>query len=375
MSEQSPYKPARVVQGHRLYVEFHIYDKEKGALVRKRISGFPGSTQQERIKAAENEAKEINTLLKEGYTIGKARLPTESTNPYFLNALRYAVSIKQEQGSKRTRENQQMMMNRVFECFREMEWERIYLSDFSKAHVYTILDWIFQAYSIGNVTRNNYLSYLRAALNILVDRGHIPHNPCNGVKKLPEHAAKNVPFTKDQKQKLGKYLAMFYPDHYVYTRLMYYGFMRPVEILRLRVMDIDLENRVILVYTHMSKSKQQQPVFITQSLHPVLEAYLARHKAKENHYLFSKKFKPGPGHIHRNRFSEWHSKVLKRWGFYDGLLTGYSWKHTGVCDAYRAGVDIRAIQEQCRHHSLEMTERYLRSMGLRIHATLKKAEW
>ena len=54
-----------------------------------------------------------------------------------------------------------------------------------------------------------------------------------------------------------------------------------------------------------------------------------------------------------------HKTFLKRLGF-DDQHTLYSWKHTGVVQAYLAGVDIKSIQRQCRHSSIEMTRRYAR---------------
>ncbi len=64
-----------------------------------------------------------------------------------------------------------------------------------------------------------------------------------------------------------------------------------------------------------------------------------------------------------------------RAGIEDKDVTMYSWKHTGNCNAYRAGADIKALQQQNRHHSLEMTDVYLRSMGLRQQWKLRDLEW
>ena len=44
-------------------------------------------------------------------------------------------------------------------------------------------------------------------------------------------------------------------------------------------------------------------------------------------------------------------------------FTLYSWKHTGVVNAYKNGVDIKALQLQCRHHSVSQTDTYLKSLG------------
>ena len=52
--------------------------------------------------------------------------------------------------------------------------------------------------------------------------------------------------------------------------------------------------------------------------------------------------------------------------------TLYSWKHSGVVSAYNAGVDIKTIQRQCRHSSLEQTDVYLKSLGLGVSQAMNK---
>lgn len=52
--------------------------------------------------------------------------------------------------------------------------------------------------------------------------------------------------------------------------------------------------------------------------------------------------------------------------------TLYSWKHSGVVAAYNAGVDIKTIQNHCRHQSLEQTDIYLKSLGLGVSQAINK---
>ena len=42
----------------------------------------------------------------------------------------------------------------------------------------------------------------------------------------------------------------------------------------------------------------------------------------------------------------------------------YSWKHTGAIACVQAGVHVKQLQIQLRHSSLEMTDRYLRQLGV-----------
>ena len=61
---------------------------------------------------------------------------------------------------------------------------------------------------------------------------------------------------------------------------------------------------------------------------------------------------------------ERHKKILKELDLWGKDYTLYSWKHTGVVSAYKARIDIKSIQLQCRHYSLEQTDIYLKSLGL-----------
>ncbi|MFQ5447931.1 MAG: hypothetical protein ACE5FF_13465 [Saprospiraceae bacterium] len=42
----------------------------------------------------------------------------------------------------------------------------------------------------------------------------------------------------------------------------------------------------------------------------------------------------------------------------------YSWKHTGAVACVRAGVGVKQLQIQLRHHSLEEVDKYLRQLGV-----------
>ncbi|MEM9984802.1 MAG: hypothetical protein AAF804_06875, partial [Bacteroidota bacterium] len=88
-----------------------------------------------------------------------------------------------------------------------------------------------------------------------------------------------------------------------------------------------------------------------------------------------KDLKPGPDPWHRKNATYLHRLVLEDTGLYDGKLTMYSWKHTGVCNAYLAGVDIKTLQSLLRHSSLDMTAIYMRALGLRVDDNLKGVSW
>ena len=78
-------------------------------------------------------------------------------------------------------------------------------------------------------------------------------------------------------------------------------------------------------------------------------------------FVFGSQYKPGtkpPGkNTLRNRFNKYRDamNMSKDYKF-------YSWKHTGGIFASNAGIPVKDIQIQMRHHSLDVTDKYLRKM-------------
>jgi integrase len=196
----------------------------------------------------------------------------------------------------------------------------------------------------------------------MVERSIIDKNPGKGIRRLQQVEKKNIAFTPKQRDILEKYLKLHDPELFLFTRFIYYTFIRPVELLRIRMSEVDIKQGIILVRSHQAKNKKQMPVTIPRALEEYLPAELKEYPP--NFYLFGKGLAPGPEPLDRKRVTERHTRAMKACGVYDGEVTMYSWKHLGNCNAYRAGADIKALQAQNRHHSLEMTDKYLRSLGL-----------
>jgi integrase len=237
------------------------------------------------------------------------------------------------------------------------------------AHVVQFLDHVLQAASI--TTRNNYLIYLKALFGVMVARGELAANPASGIKPLRTSATRHTVFTPDQRDKLWAWLKVHEPELYLLTRCIYYTFVRPAELMHLRWQDIDLKRSTILIAGEHSKNHKTQAVRIPPALHMDFQAIADRHQP----YVFSMHLQPGARPGNRKHASDLHLQVLRRFGL-DGLGHDlYSWKHTGVCMAYKAGVDIKTLQTQLRHSDLATTDKYLRGLGVLVDDNILRTEW
>lgn len=374
--EGYPYKPARFADTRwRMYIDYSVFDVSQGKLIRKVFSKIPGDSKKEKRTNGKRIAREITNLLAAGYVIGREREQVPSLRGLTVSdAFTLGARVKMDAGRIRTQERYRNFLNIFHLWLGTTPWGHLPIAEFGKAHVYAFMDWLKQERRVGNRTRNNYAEDIRAVLYALREREIIPDNPARGIKMLPTQSRSHVAFTESQQEQLEVWLKENDPRLFQYTRFIYFCFLRPVEILRLRAKHIDLRSRIIMVRSEVAKNRKQQAIVIPKPMVPVLESMSLENLSGET-YLFSKKLQPGAVEIVRNRISERHKKALEQSGLYNGELTMYSWKHTGVCNAYRAGMDIKTLQNHLRHHSLSETEIYLRSLGLRMDSSLLDLEW
>lgn len=146
---------------------------------------------------------------------------------------------------------------------------------------------------------------------------------------------------------------------WLFVQIMYYTLARPNEIRQLKKQNILFESGKVFIPAQISKNGKDRWPVIPQSLIPALEN-LCENKVSGD-FLF-----PGQRSgtcIGKNRMSEAHKNILIKLEISTNC-TLYSWKHTGVVQAYKSGVDIKAIQMQCGHYSIIETDTYLKSLHL-----------
>lgn len=147
------------------------------------------------------------------------------------------------------------------------------------------------------------------------------------------------------------------PMLWVACLLQYYCFIRPNELRQLKVEDINIHAGYIEIPGVVSKNRKTQKVAIPDVLLPELDFLIYN---EPESFVFGG---PGPTPPSRDRLSKVHKKVLKELNI-KGRYGFYSWKHTGVVKAYKAGINMKDLQLQLRHHSLDMVNEYLKNLGV-----------
>jgi integrase len=319
-----------------------FWQDETGRIFKKRSGMNRIKSLPERKIFGRQLCDEINRLIQNGFEL----------EPPALEVMRSIVDSKQSNWRHRTWQSYHYAINSFGRFLNDPD---LRMADITRQHARAFLDDQLKSHQGKSV--NVIRGFLTAIFNHYAERNQGYQNPFKGTAKAIELPGRNLAFTKQQQAHLW---AVMNPELRLFTRFIYFTYIRPLELLRLRVGDIRFDLGQIVIGSHQSKNKRQQSVVIPDSFLPEL-SHLGT--LPEDWYLFGRGLRPGPVSLGRNTVSKMHSKVLTAEKFSKDL-TLYSWKHTGVVAAYRNKVDAYDIMRQLRHHSLDMTMIYLKSLGL-----------
>jgi integrase len=223
-------------------------------------------------------------------------------------------------------------------------------------------------------THNTQLGIIKSWFTDLKEIGMIGANPFDGIKELPEERGKNFAFNSQEREKLKNYLSANKRRLFYACQFLYYLLIRPKELIRMKVEDINFENKTVVIHSLNSKNNNQQSVTIPQGLEKII-LEMGLDMAPKHFYIFGFHFQTCERKMANiNGISGAHRKVSRLLGIGEEK-SFYSWKHTGACALYNAVKDPYLIMQQCRHSDVKITMIYLKSLGLTVNEKIREAEY
>ena len=184
-----------------------------------------------------------------------------------------------------------------------------------------------------------------------------PVRKVEGIKRSPQSLAY---FSDPQIKRLKDYIKPTNAQLWLAVQFLYYCFIRPGEMRLLKISAINFEYGFIEIPKEIAKNKKTEKVAIPRDFLKEIE-FLKDYP--NNAYILSKSKKPGFEPVTDKWINYNHSVILEHLKI-KGKYAFYSWKHTGVVKCVQAGLNIRDIQNQLRHHSLDMVQEYLKGLGV-----------
>lgn len=344
------------------YVEFYAFDPEQGRLRRKRIKTNRIKGIGKRRQYVRDVLKRISDQLKRGWNPWIAK---DVGDLYTLEEAvsRYETHIEKMLANGYFRKETYSGYKSNIKIMREYIAKHrpiYYAYQFDRQFCVDFLDYIFIDRANGAQTRNNYLNFLRVLSGFFVEKGYLKSKPTEGIapisKRLYHKERTCIPL--DVIGKIAEYCEKNDPHFLFACYLLYYCFIRPVEMTRLKVEHFNIKAGTVTIPGSLSKNKMTQTVTIPKKV--ILYAIsLGVFSAPKQDFIFSDKLKPGKTEIDTKIFRDhWEKvrkalKLKKEWKFYSLKDTGI----TEMCDNNMATI---AIRDQARHSSLAITDIYTR---------------
>lgn len=352
--------PVYKTNGAGSYIEFRAFDPVTNSLRRKtiKLNHIKGSAN--RRKYANELLKRINNQLISGWSPW-INADTTDLELFETAATKYERHIDKMYSTglyrKETYVGYKSYLKNMLAYIKDHN-PITYMFQFDRKFVSGFLDYIFIERNNGAQTRNNYLGFLKVFSGYLVEKGYLQSRPTDGIssisKKLYSKQREVIP--EEVLNRITAYCKKQDPYFLTACYLLYYCFIRPVEMTRLRISNFDLKMCTLTISGEDSKNRKSDTVTIPKKilLHMIDLGIFSR---PTQDYLFSKGMQPGATPIDTKIFRDHWQKIRKslsldkRWQF-------YSLKDTGITEMLSNRVANITVRDQARHGSLKTTDIY-----------------
>ncbi len=375
LNRKYPHRKAVLVKGKRWYIKYGMWDETNEKIVTKKwYKGFSSiKSMSEKLAYADYHMSVINRNLPY-WKINPIPVEQKKIEPELRSkkdnftsireAVEFILELKyQNEGNRKTPATMQSHARLFLDFIKRARLLELKPKDLTKEHVQSYIDFMVIKQSLTGKTVQNRLAGIRAIFSHLRDRGYIEQNVFQDKYDKPkvQKTKKNMAFSSSQIERIKDYAIVHDPATWVLCQIIYYTYLRPIETTRLQLKHILLDQKRIFVPGSISKNRTDAHIIIPDPLYKIFRD-MNFGNLNQDLYLLGKDGVPSPEPSGRDLYSKRHKKILNKLNF-SSDYTFYSWKHTGVVNAYKNGVDIKSIQLQCRHSSIEQTDTYLKSLG------------
>lgn len=380
----------------RWYVYFSFRDPKNGKL--KRMTPFYGDsntykTKEDRLSVLVTYRKVLLKLLKQGYS------PYEDNTDLYqrVNSKEKPLetqNIKQEdtKPSREAKEAPSMVLRDAFDFGLKLK-EKLINSNTKKNYenkIKLFLLWLagshpdiktiqaldkrilteFLNHVLDNTSprnRNNYRTDLSSIMQVLEDNDIIGQNFIKKIPVLKSIPERNRTYTDDQQEEIFTYLEEKDPLLLLFIKFISYNFLRPKELCRLTVGDINLREQIVVFKAKNKPLKTKRiPGIILNEL-PDLS------QMDKDLFLFTPSKMGGPWDAHedsrREHFTNRFKRVVKDPFGLDENYGLYSFRHTFITHLYRTLVEESSpFEAKCElmqitgHSSMSALDKYLRDI-------------
>lgn len=354
------YIPARIVDGNDLYVIYYawhpIEKKNKRKVIRlNHLKKKMNKTQL--IRYARKIAHDVNENLAAGKNpFIEADMPKSYSK--LTDAIELFLKIKKKEMRIDGFRSYTSYAKRLTDWMISRKIDDCYVITFSIDLAIELMNEIAINEKLGNRTWNNHFVFYRSLWNWLIENNYCKENAFGKFKKKREEEKIRKVIPDKVHADIMEWCRQYNPKFEIIIDLVRASFIRPSEICKIRIGDIDVFNKVIKIPESQSKTHNFRFAYLPDWLVAKIVVHYQLDRFPLSYLLVSKQLEPG--------VIEWNTRKLdKIWEkLRDKLELGkdmqlYSYRDTGITFLENKGVPRNVIQKLTDHKSERMVGKYI----------------
>lgn len=289
----------------------------------------------------------------------------EESDMTLREAFDFSLKLKAKEITARSHKDYEYSTNAVVTWAKEHRPDIKTIKQFDKKAGLEFLNSILLKSSPRN--RNNYRLNLSSLFQKMEDNEIIQSNPLKKISPLRSIPKRNKSYTTEEHTKIFEYLKTVDPILLLYIKFVSYNFLRPIEVCRLKIKDINLKDKTL---QFKAKNSPLKTKLIPKK---ILDELPDLSKLDPEFYLFTPIKIGGEWDaldVHKSTyFSKRYKKVVKEHFKLDKDQTLYSFRHTFITILYRALVKDSSphaakseLMNITGHTTMDALEKYLRTI-------------
>jgi integrase len=217
-------------------------------------------------------------------------------------------------------------------------------------------------------TINRELAVLSHLFNKAIEWQWLDKKPAT-IKRFKEEQTRITYLTVDQIDHLIKAAKEdYHPQIYLFIVIGLETAMRKMEILSIKITDINFQHNVINIPKAKAGARQQP---MTNNLAEILKHYVQNNLDSNETWLFpANNSKTG----HTMNIEKAFRRVVKAAGLDAREVVRHTLRHTAITHLVQADIDLPTVKRISGHKTLQMVERYSHQNGRHIQAAMNKLE-
>ena len=232
----------------------------------------------------------------------------------------------------------------------------IHVGQFNKDMAQEYLDFVYVTKKVSPRTWNNYLKFMRTVWAWLIEKNYCTENIFQGIKVKPEKEKERIIISNEWNEKIMEYFKQNNPAMVLVCGLVYNSFMRPAEICRTQISDIQIVNNAIYLPGSKTKNKRSRWCLLPPYLIDIM-LKMGLDKYPMDSYLLSSGLKPGKKILCTRKLDKYWDKVRTAIGLPKEMKL-YSYRDSGITDLKKQGHSNLFISSITSHLNSDEIETY-----------------